>query len=123
MKSVKLHELTIDGLVDRFAELGAAQDKAELYGEISKYNKLFKEMTAVDLQLRARGHDARLALLKLLDHPNMQVRTQAAIVSLGVAPEAARKVLEAIRASNWQPQAMDAGIILRGLDDGQFKPD
>ena len=64
MKSVKLHELTIDGLVDRFAELGAAQDKAELYGEISKYNKLFKEMTAVDLQLRARARprgEARVA--------------------------------------------------------------
>ena len=120
MKSVKLHELTIDELVDLFAELGAAQDKAELYGEISKYYKLFKEMAAVDLQFRARSHEARLALLKLLDHPNMHVRTQAAIISLGAA---ARKVLEAIRASNWQPQATDAGMILRGLDNGQFKPD
>ena len=53
----------------------------------------------------------------------MQVRVKAAIKTLGVAPEAARKVLEAIRASKWQPQAMDAGMILRGLDDGEYKPD
>jgi hypothetical protein len=123
MKRVKLQELTINELVGRFADLGIAQDKAELYGEISKYNRLFKEMTAVDEELGARGREARLALLTLYDHPNMQVRVKAAIKTLGVAPEAARKVLEAIRASKWQPQAMDAGMILRGLDDGEYKPD
>jgi hypothetical protein len=123
MKPVKLQELTINELVGRFVDLGIAQDKAELYGEISKYNRFFKEMTAVDEELRARGREARLALLTLYDHPNMQVRVKAAIKTLGVAPEAARKVLEAIRASKWQPQAMDAGMILRGLDDGEYKPD
>lgn len=123
MKGVKLQELTIDELVKRFAELGIAQDNAELYGEIPKYNRLFKEMEAVDQELRARGRVARLALLRLFNHSNMQVRVQAAIDSLGVAPESARKVLEAIRASKWQPQAMAAGMILRGLDSGQYKPD
>jgi Domain of unknown function (DUF2019) len=53
----------------------------------------------------------------------MQVRVQAAIDSLGIVPESARNVLEAIRASKWQPQAMAAGMILRGLDSGQYKPD
>jgi hypothetical protein len=123
VKHVKLQELTIDELVDRFVELGIGQDKAELYGEISKYNSLFKQMTAVDQELRARGPEARLALLRLYNHPNVQVREQAAIKTLGIAREAARKVLEAIRASKWQPQAMDAGMILRGLDNGQYKPD
>jgi hypothetical protein len=80
-------------------------------------------MTAVDQELRARRREARLALLKLYDHSNMQVRVKAAIKTLGVAPEAARKVLEAIRASKWHPQAMDAGMTLRGLDSGQYKPD
>ena len=123
MKGVKLQELMIDELVKRFAELVIAQDNAELYGEIPKYNRLFKEMEAVDQELRARGRVARLALLRLFNHSNMQVRVQAAIDSLGVAPESARKVLEAIRASKWQPQAMAAGMILRGLDSGQYKPD
>lgn len=123
MRSGKLKEFTIDELVDRFAILGIEQDKAERYGEIPKYNKLFKEMTAVDEELRARGREARLALPRLFNHSNMQVRVQAATFSLGVAPEAARKVLEAIRASKWQPQAMDAGMTLRGLDNGQYKPD
>jgi hypothetical protein len=68
-------------------------------------------------------HAAGKRVLTLYDHPNMQVRVKAAIKTLGVAPEAARKVLEAIRASKWQPQAMDAGMILRGLDDGEYKPD
>jgi hypothetical protein len=80
-------------------------------------------MTGVDEELRARGREARLALLRLFNHSNMQVRVQAATFSLGVAPEAARKVLEAIRASKWQPRAMDAGMTLRGLDNGQYKPD
>ena len=123
MKGVKLQELMIDELVKRFAELGIAQDNAELYGEIPKYNRLFKEMEAVDQELRARGRVARLALLRLFNHSNMQVRVQAAIDSLGVAPKSARKVLEAIRASKWQPQAMAAGIDFRGLDSGQYKPD
>ncbi len=123
VKRVKLSKMTVDELVDRFAYLSIAQDKAELYGEISQYNRLFKEMTAVDQELRARGREARLALLTLYDHPNMQVRVKAAIKTLGVAAEAARKVLEAIRASKWQPQAMDAGMIIRGLDNGEYKPD
>jgi hypothetical protein len=114
MKRVTLQELTIDELVDRFVELGIGQDQAELYDENSKYNMLFKQMTAVDQELRARGREARLALLRLYNHPNMQVREQAAIKTLGVAPEAASK---------WQPQALDAAMILRGLDSGQYKPD
>jgi Domain of unknown function (DUF2019) len=65
MKGVKLQELMIDELVKRFAELGIAQDNAELYGEIPKYNRLFKEMEAVDQELRARGRVARLALLRV----------------------------------------------------------
>jgi len=94
-----------------------------LYDEHKKFNRLFSEMNGVDQELRRRGPEARLALLRLYDHPNMQVRVKAAIRTLAVAPAAARKLLEEIRASKWQPQAMDAGMILRGLDDGEYKPD
>jgi hypothetical protein len=45
-------------------------------------------MDDVDQELRRRGLKARLALLKLFDHSNMQVRLEAAKCSLGVAPEA-----------------------------------
>lgn len=79
-------------------------------------------MNEVDLELRRRGLEARLALTHLFDYP-MQVRLEAAKWSLGIAPDAARKVLEEIEASKWQPQAMDAGMTLWNLDEGIFKPD
>ncbi len=53
----------------------------------------------------------------------MQVRLQAAKWSLGIAPEAARAVIESISGSNWFPQAGEAGLTLANLDSGVFKPD
>ncbi|MGH6852244.1 MAG: DUF2019 domain-containing protein [Methylocella sp.] len=123
MKRSKLEYLTVDQLVARFAEIGIAQDQAELMGEIGKVNRLFGQMNEVDQELRRRGLEARLALLRLFNHPNMQVRLQAAKWSLGVAPEAARKVIESISESNWFPQAGEAGMTLSNLDSGFFKPD
>jgi hypothetical protein len=123
VKPVGLEKLTVDQLVERFADIGVAQDQALLYDEIGKFNRLFDQMHAVDIELRARGSAARLALLRLFDHPNMQVRLEAAKWSLGVAPEAARKVIEEIKNSHSFPQAMDAGMTLRNLEAGVFKPD
>jgi len=113
--------MSVDELVERF--VGIAQDQAELMGEIGKFNRLFDQMYAVDIELRARGPAARLALLRLFDHPNMQVRLQAAKWSLGVAPEAARKIIQAVYDSKWYPQAGEAGMTLWNLDRGVFKPD
>ncbi|QBR70672.1 hypothetical protein CU048_04580 [Beijerinckiaceae bacterium] len=123
MKQAKLENMTVDQLVDRFVEIGVAQDQAELMGEIGKFNRLYRQMDATEKELRRRGRNARLALLRLYDHPNMQVRLNAAKRTLGVAPDAARRVLQAISDSKWQPQAMDAGMSLWNLDRGVFKPD
>lgn len=81
------------------------------------------QMHAVDIELRVRGLAARRALLRLFDHPNMQVRLQAAKWSLGVAPDAARQVIESISESNWFPQAGEAGMTLSNLHSGILKPD
>jgi Domain of unknown function (DUF2019) len=123
MKRLSLESATVDQLVERFAEIGIAQDQALLYNEIGKFNKLYWQMKDVDIEVRARGIDARSALQRLYDHPNMQVRLQAAKRTLGVAPEAARKVIQAIYESKWYPQAGEAGMTLRNLDRGVFKPD
>jgi hypothetical protein len=123
MKQAKLEKMTTDQLVTRFAEIGIAQDQAELMGEIGKFNRLYRQMDATEKELRRRGREARLALLRLYDHPNMQVRLNAAKRTLGIAPDAARRVLQAISDSKWQPQAMDAGMSLWNLDRGVFKPD
>ncbi|MGH6838399.1 MAG: DUF2019 domain-containing protein [Methylocella sp.] len=123
MKNVSLGDLTVDQLIDRFAEFGVAQDQAELMGEMGKFNRLYGQMDATEKELRRRGRDARLGLQRLYDHPNMQVRLSAAKRTLGVAPDAARKVIQAIYDSKWYPQAGDAGMTLLNLDSGVFKPD
>jgi hypothetical protein len=122
MNQNKLEEMTINQLVSRFAELGVAQDRALLYSEIAKFNRLFLEMAAVRNELKRRPGDQRRALLTLYNHPNMQVRLQAATVTLAIAPEAARRLIEAIASSRKYPQAGDAGMTLDSLDRGIFVP-
>jgi hypothetical protein len=109
-------------LVDRFAEIAIAQDQAILFSETAKFNRLFRVVDEVDNELRRRGTAARLALLKLYEHNNLQVRLKAATRTLGVAPTEARLVLEAIKASKEQPYALDAGMLIRGLEDGSYRP-
>jgi len=119
----KLQDLTVDQLVDSFADIGVAQDQALLYDEHKKYTRLFSDMNEVDQELRSRGVKARLALLKLYNHPNMQVRVKAAVRTLAVAPEEARRALREISDSQSYPQAADASMILRDFDNGSYKPD
>lgn len=109
-------------LVERFAAIGIEQDDALLHGEISKFNRLFRQMVAIENELRRRPEDRRKDLLSLFVHPNMQVRLDAAKATLAVAPDAARQMLQAIAESHWQPQAGDAGMCLWNLDRGVFVP-
>jgi Domain of unknown function (DUF2019) len=125
MKDTKLQALSVPELVELFAALGAEQDRAEkssAMGDIGKINRLFGQMEAVKEELKSRPGDQRRALLTLYDHPNMQVRLKAAKATLAVAPDVARKLLQAIVDSRWQPQAGDAGMCLWALDEGIFVP-
>ncbi len=123
MSMPRLEQMTTDELVARFAEVGIAQDDTLFHDQYAKFNRLYNKMQLVDDELRRRGRDARLALLRLYAHPNMQVRLQAAKWTLGISPEAARKVIQSIRDWKLYPQALDAGMTLRALDDGTYKPD
>ena len=114
--------MSTNELLSRFIELGLAQDEALLDDNYTKYNRLYRQMSQIDDELRARGPEARLALTRLFDHPNLQVRLRAAARTLGVAPVEARKAIEAVANSGHFPQAGDAGMLLAGLDDGTFKP-
>ncbi len=113
---------TIDELVLLFEANCLQQDKALLEEDISRFNKLFDGMVAINDELKRRGTHARLNLKRLFDHENMQVRLQAARLTLGVAPAEARQVIEAISRSAWMPQAGDAGMCLWALDEGISKP-
>ena len=123
MTRTSLHRLSTEDLVELFAQIGVAQDEADLGGENAKYRRLFRQMTDVGNELKRREGDARLALVRLFSHSNMQVRLQAAKHTLAVAPVEARKQLEEIAASKWFPQAGDAGMSLWNLDNGVFKPE
>lgn len=122
MKRVKLSDMTVEQLVQLFAEFAVQQDAALLYRAQGEVNKLYFKLDAIKKELKSRPGDQRVALLPLYDHKNMQVRVKAAKATLAIAPEAARAQLEAIRASGWQPQALEAGMSLGELDRGGFKP-
>jgi hypothetical protein len=114
--------MTIADLVERFAQIGVAQDQALLSGEIAKFNRLFERMGDVSNELKKRQGDQRRALMVLYSYPNMQVRLKAAKHTLAVAPVEARRQIETIAASNWMPQAGDAGMALWNLDRGVYRP-
>jgi len=109
-------------LLERFTAIALEQDQALLMDEIARFNKLFDQMDAVKKELRSRSGDQRRALLALYDHPNIQVRLKAAVGTLAVEPESARKLLQTIAESREYPQAADAGMTLGELDRGIFKP-
>lgn len=122
LKKTKLDAMTVDQLVERFAAITVAQDDALLGHEFAKFNRLYDRMKEVSDELKNRSGDQRRALMKLYDYPNMQVQLQAARFTLAVAALEARQKLEAIVASQWFPQAGDAGMSLLNLDRGIFKP-
>lgn len=122
MSRTSLQGMSIEQLVQRFATLASEQDIKLLQNDIAATNRLFDKIQNVAIELKGRQGDQRRALMVLYDHPNMQVRLKAALNTLSVAPQAARKQLESIRESKWQPYAGDAGMSLRNLDNGIFRP-
>jgi Domain of unknown function (DUF2019) len=122
MKRAKLQHMTVTQLLDRFAAIGIEQDQADLKRQYARFNRLFDEMVAIEDVLKARGGDQRRELLSLFNHPNAQVRLNAVKATLAVAPELARRALQAIADSREYPQAGDAGMSIRNLESGIFKP-
>jgi hypothetical protein len=122
MNASTFQRMSDDELVKRFVEIGLAQDDALLGNEIARFNELYAEMRAIRDELKSRPADPRQALLRLYDHPNAQVRLNAAKSTLAIAPEAARQLLQSIEDSKKHPQAGDAGMSLLLLDKGIFKP-
>jgi hypothetical protein len=122
MRSTKLNELQEDGLVQRFEALALEQDDAELSDDIAQVNRLFDRLEEVEAELKRRSGDRRSVLLRLYSHQNVHVRLKAAKATLAVAPEAARQMLKTIAESREYPQAGEAGMTIRALERGIFKP-
>jgi hypothetical protein len=118
----KLHEMLSDELVKRFVAYALDQEKALLRNDVAQSNLLFRKMETLESELKSRAGDQRHKLLVLLSHDNVQVRLKAAEATLALAPELARRVLEAISNSGAFPQAGHAGMALDALERGIFKP-
>lgn len=120
--SGKTTGLGVEQLVEQFVKLSLKQYEALEGSEIARYNRLFGQVWGIVDRLKARDGDQRRALTGLLSHPNPQVRLTAARATLAIAPSAARQVIQTIAESKVQPWALDAGMCLRFLDQGVFKP-
>jgi hypothetical protein len=122
MKRSSLSDLSIENLVQQFAEIGVAQYKALDADDMPKYNRLFRKLMDIEGELKSRPGDQRTAVVALYGYPNMQVRLNAAKATLAVAPESARQVVETIAASTWAPQCYDARMCLWMIDEGKLIP-
>ena len=123
MTSLRFDRLDTETLLSRYVEIGVAQDDAIDRRQNGRFRRLFRDMTGIEDALKERAGDQRRLFARLYDHPNMQVRLNAAKAMLALAPAEARAQLERIRASHHFPQAGDAGMAIRALDEGIFKPE
>jgi hypothetical protein len=122
MKPANVEGMTVPQLVEYFTAIALAQDQAMRIDDNAAFNRLFFQMEAVEEELKRRKGDQRSALLRLLDHPNAQVRLKSAIATLALAPQAARQALQVISDRQEYPQAADARGMMRAVDDGTFIP-
>jgi hypothetical protein len=122
MSQVKLPDMTLEQLVERFENTALAQDRALLMDDIAKVNRLYRQLKEIEGELKSREGDQRQTLLTLYDHPNAQVRLKAVKATLAVAPLEARRQLQIIADSREYPQAGEAGMSIRNLDQGIYKP-
>jgi hypothetical protein len=118
-----LSSQTVAQLVERFRVLALAKSQAINDGKTAKFSRLYWELDAVEKSLRARDGDQRRALVPLYDHPNPQVRLDAAMATLVVLPNASRAALQMIIDRHEFPQAGDAGFTLLYLKEGRFTPE
>lgn len=118
MTKVSLSKLTNDELVARCVEIGAAQGEALDAFDTARFNRLFERKVAVVNELRSRPGDQRRLLISLFDHPNRQVRLNAAESAYMLDRANAHAVLQEIAASRWQPQAGHACMSLSGIERG-----
>ncbi len=118
-----LKPVSTQDLVARFTALSIDQDDAVIIGDTRRYNRLFREYTAIEDELKSREGDQRHALRPLFDHTNPQVRMNAAFSTLAILPEEAKATLQLIKDRREYPQAGDAWGMLNDIASGKYIPD
>ena len=116
MKQADLTGLTVGELVERFAAMGVAQNKALLWDEYAEFSRLYWQMDEIRNELQERPGDQRRALMTLFNHADPQVRLKAGLATIDVTPDAAREVLQKLVDTRCYPQAADALATIWHLD-------
>ncbi|GGF01301.1 hypothetical protein GCM10011611_03560 [Aliidongia dinghuensis] len=119
---MKLDKMTVDELVSLFASLGERQYPLTLNDEVKSANHLIRQQNEISKELRRRGIAARLELTKLFNHPNIQVRMNAAKWSIGIAREPALNVLRQITKEDFGAFRLSAGMTVALVEDGTINP-
>jgi hypothetical protein len=118
MKRVKLKDMTAEQLVARFLSIALEQYEAIELHNNAKFSRLFDQMTDVMAELMVRPIEERRTLTVLYNHPNPQVRYTAASATKDFAPQEARRVCEIILERQEHPQTLNAGFLIKAVDEG-----
>lgn len=121
MRTNAMTKMTAAELVDRFVEISIEQGKALESLETARFNRLFKKLAPVVRELRSRSGDQRHLLLKLYDHPDLQVKLNVAGWAYALNPEAAVATFHTVRDTRKYPWAGHAGMSLSMLEMGLSK--
>ena len=105
-------------LVALYTQIGVAQAEALDRFESGRFNRLFDQEMAIVNELRSRPGDRRTQLFALYEHPNLQVRLNAAQSTYMLNRARAHAVLEEIAETRWLPQAATAAFSLEGIAAG-----
>ncbi|MBZ4414950.1 DUF2019 domain-containing protein [Myxococcus sp. RHSTA-1-4] len=114
--------MSLDALVEQFAENVAAQTDAIWRGDAKAGNKHARRYISAFDKLRAHGDAGREALTALFSHPRMDVRVMAAAHLLRYRTKEATAVLqEAAKGEGFVP--FKAGQALRRWEEGTWALD
>jgi hypothetical protein len=119
----ELSSLADDELIARFAATAKVVGAAVLNSDVDRTDRAIRRLWAIEAVLRARGPTSRMKLVRLLDDRDRFVRYYAAYHLLALVPERARAIIEWNAKFGFDALAGDAGMTLRNLDTGFYKPD
>ena len=132
MKNTDVSALSNEQLVAMYVDVSIRQADALLRNDLRRVNRLVDRQRIITETLRARGTEARRALIPLLDYVGQkspwfsqeraQVRLNAATTLLAIVPEKARATLEELAARGPGDQKLSASMCLWHLETGVYKP-
>src|SRR5687768_1129810 len=108
MKNIDINDPTIEALVQAYTIAAAKHGQAADDPDPGPSTQHAAVLEDVYHELRERGREAQLHLLKLLDHSNPDVRLWAASHALEFAPEEGEPVLkELLDCGGWAAVSAD----------------